>query len=173
MSRETYALRDYELQRLGFASYYEYLASDLWFAIRLVVYERDRYRCKLPTCTGKSKKVQVHHLSYSRETLLGIDPGSLVTLCIDCHKVVEFNGKQKLSLDDSRKKAVRLLLKLKKRVSRLKVAIFLRNRMKENQPIARRILTRLRRDCPEYSKVIEADVQAGKLNRSFKTYLGL
>lgn len=75
------------LRRLGFASYEEYLASDLWRTIRGRILERDGNLCQ--TC-GKPAEV-VHHKNYDRPVLEGKQDFQLVSLCHVCHESFEFN----------------------------------------------------------------------------------
>lgn len=85
----TYSSRDRILKRLGFNSYREYLASTLWKTISKAVLARDYCKCRTKGCTRNFPR-QVHHTSYTLRNLLGIETGSLVTLCSLCHEEVEF-----------------------------------------------------------------------------------
>lgn len=85
-AREWYKRRGEALLRCGFATYDDYLRSELWATIRKRVLERDAGECK--GC-GKPAS-QVHHLSYGDVTLRGDRLDKLVSLCGDCHRFVEF-----------------------------------------------------------------------------------
>lgn len=113
----TYAERNEVLKSLGYPTYNHYLSSDLWSGIRNRVLLRDGYACNLCIARGNA----VHHLSYSREVLLGEDDSSLVTLCNRCHKKVEFcpGGNVKRTLD----KAVSAYHKLFAKRDRTRVKI--------------------------------------------------
>ena len=78
--------------RIRYNTYEEYLASSLWKRIRSQVVNRDSGLCRL--CKGDGQ--EVHHLSYARHVMEGRDLDSLVLLCADCHKSLEFdaNGKK-------------------------------------------------------------------------------
>jgi hypothetical protein len=80
-----YAARDRELRRLGFGSYRDYLASDLWKGIRQRILARHP-RCFLCGDTAE----QVHHGSYKRAALTGKDLRTLFSLCRACHESIEF-----------------------------------------------------------------------------------
>lgn len=79
-----YLDRNQLLLTLGFSSYPEYLRSSLWRSIRL---KRLKKRCSL--CPNPA--AQLHHLSYSKEVLLGLDGSKLVSLCRVCHNLIEFD----------------------------------------------------------------------------------
>lgn len=100
MTCHTYEARDRTLLAMGFSSYREYLASDLWAGIREQVRARCHYRCRM--CKGRA--TQVHHLSYTRPVLEGKDPQQLIALCGRCHKKVEFDPKTgcKLTVEEMR-----------------------------------------------------------------------
>jgi hypothetical protein len=82
----TYGGRLGLLRSIGFSSYNQYLASDLWAGIRQRVFDRYGRSCKV--CGGSA--TQVHHLWYSRWCLLGEEISPLVPLCRTCHYQVEF-----------------------------------------------------------------------------------
>lgn len=84
----TYYMRNSLLQKLGFQSYAEYLASDLWMKIRRAVLDRDDRRCRL---CGEPTTI-VHHIDYSRKTLCGRTLDGLAALCDLCHTKVEFDS---------------------------------------------------------------------------------
>lgn len=73
---------------IGFVSYNDYIKSDLWKEIRIIVLRRDGFKCRV--CSGK-KKIQVHHKNYELETLTGKNIEGLITLCEEHHKLLEFN----------------------------------------------------------------------------------
>ena len=88
-----YRLRSQSLVDAGFASYDEYLASDLWSVIRARVMERDGHKCY--ACHRPCRCV--HHITYGIEVLLGNRDDQLISLCGGCHKYIEFIGDRKLS----------------------------------------------------------------------------
>jgi hypothetical protein len=83
-----YRARNATLRTLGFESYAEYLESKLWAGIRERVLERDKYRCRL--CNLKA--LSVHHTSYDKETLLGLELKWLAAICSSCHRRIEFTA---------------------------------------------------------------------------------
>lgn len=81
-----------KLKRLGFKTYQQYVASDLWASIRQRVIERDEclcQSCKRPGC-------EVHHMDYDMDTLEGKSLDRLVLLCFHCHRQIEKQRKQAL-----------------------------------------------------------------------------
>lgn len=82
------------LLELGFSSYEEYLASELWAGIRRRVLDRDKGVCRL--CKGPAN--QVHHLWYGYSDLIGKKLSNLKSICNDCHQDVEFEDGKKVSV---------------------------------------------------------------------------
>jgi len=107
--RETsaYNKRLYVLREMGFKSYAEYLENPLWKSIRREELDKNPF-CKV--CESRSN--EVHHRSYSRMVMKGIDRNQLVSLCSECHRSIEYgdNGK-KLSLHQANAKLDRKLNK--------------------------------------------------------------
>lgn len=104
-SLNAYEQRDRELAKLGFALYAEYLASDLWAAIRARVLQHAKHRCQL--CPAEA--TQVHHLKYGRPGLTGnLTQKKLdrwfVAVCRLCHVKAEFTNGRKTSLARANKK---------------------------------------------------------------------
>lgn len=89
-----YRRRARNLVRLGFATYAEYLASDLWASIRTRVLTRDRYICR--RCGGRAW--QVHHRRYVMKAMDGTNLGLLISVCGDCHQRAEMRNGKKTSL---------------------------------------------------------------------------
>lgn len=87
---EGYGERWRILLRLGFATYADYLQSDLWQDIRKrVLALRSDRRCD--NCE-KERAVQVHHRTYDEKTLRGLRLDRLVPLCRKCHEQIEFDA---------------------------------------------------------------------------------
>lgn len=80
-----YAARNALLRELGFPSYDDYLQSDLWKSIRRGALKRTCGKC---VRCGRPARV-VHHKDYSRETMLGHRPDSLIPVCCSCHRKAE------------------------------------------------------------------------------------
>jgi hypothetical protein len=92
-SKNHYEYRDKVLLRMGFASYREYLNSDLWQSIRdRVLSENKKCRC----CKVNDSQC-VHHHDYKQHTLKGKTLRGLVALCNECHVEIEYRGKRKLT----------------------------------------------------------------------------
>lgn len=74
---------------MGFASYSDYLASDLWKRIRAKVFAR-----KSKICTGRCgrKASQIHHGRYGKDELTGKDITHLYPVCGDCHRNSEYGA---------------------------------------------------------------------------------
>lgn len=109
-----YTARDRILEKLGFASYRDYLASDLWKQIRGQALARDGGKCSM--CENRA--TEVHHTQYRVSVLKGRDLKPLVSLCHRCHFEIEFRsnrgkkarracsqlGRAKLTLDQANHK---------------------------------------------------------------------
>ncbi len=83
----SYVDRNHTLRQLGFASYQEYLESDLWRKVRLQVYVIKGRTCRM--CLSKPATC-VHHNRYHLNDLTGRKLKFLEPLCDDCHKKIEF-----------------------------------------------------------------------------------
>lgn len=104
-------MRNATLLTMGFKSYREYLESSLWATIRERVYRKCGRQCTL--CEYQAEVL--HHIGYSKETLLGSDLKSIVPLCRSCHEKVEFDGNgKKRTFVGAHTAYVRLLKKTKK-----------------------------------------------------------
>lgn len=69
-------------------TYSEKLRDPRWQKMRLLVMERDGFRCR--QCNAKDKTLNVHHLIYEKgKEPWECGPEVLVTLCEDCHSGVE------------------------------------------------------------------------------------
>lgn len=75
------------LRSLGFETYRQYLASELWAQIRAEVIGAVDGKCF--RCGGRA--VQVHHTTYSLAALSGKDKSTLRALCRGCHHFIEFH----------------------------------------------------------------------------------
>lgn len=105
-----YKQRDECLFRLGFASYRDYLNSQLWTVIRTAKLESNP-NCEL--CDNVAN--HVHHQSYRLETLIGKNIKPLVSLCEPCHRRVEFRPDGTKRNFEAVMKTVRRLLQRKRR----------------------------------------------------------
>ena len=97
---ETYEQRNETLARMGFSSYCEYRASDLWHSIRQRAFIVHGERCRL--CRFQAHVI--HHHSYAENVLRGHDLFSLFPLCNDCHSSIEFLNGRKLTLSQVQKR---------------------------------------------------------------------
>jgi 5-methylcytosine-specific restriction endonuclease McrA len=60
---------------------------------RKKVLRRDSYKCQMPGCKRRGKRMQVHHIQkWSAASSLRYETSNGITLCWDCHK--EVNGKE-------------------------------------------------------------------------------
>ena len=178
MDSREYVDRDSVLLQLGYSSYLKYLRSPLWDLIRREVLYRDECSCCNPKCPhGGDGAKQVHHLSYSRATLLGINPGCLVTLCEGCHKYVEYDGTHKRSPPAVRKLTFfvvsRLTITGKAGRPDPRIGLWWKERWLTNEAPARRIFQRIKRELPDWHKAILLQIRAGEVSRHFVPYLGL
>lgn len=104
---KVYGQRPKLLKEMGYSSYDEYLSSEQWAVIRREVLERQP-NCEL--CFQIA--TQVHHASYTRESLRKSKSKLLVSICRPCHYYIEFaSGGQKEAWSMS---ATKLLCKLTK-----------------------------------------------------------
>ncbi len=74
-------------------SYADKLQDPRWQRKRLKILERDKFKCK--KCGDEETTLHVHHKIYKK----GKDPweydnSDLITLCEDCHKVIEYLKKE-------------------------------------------------------------------------------
>lgn len=92
---EFYRQRNNILRRLGYPSYQDYLASPLWQDIRSRVFGRDKHLC----CCCRKRATSVHHAKYTEENLTGKTLDGLTSICVPCHRAIEFktNGKKRLT----------------------------------------------------------------------------
>lgn len=86
-----YIKRNVRLRELGFASYADYLASDLWKSIRRRVFQRDNGRCYC--CGGIAS--QAHHTNYKPGTLAGTSISGIRAICGTCHQWIEVDDQGK------------------------------------------------------------------------------
>lgn len=122
-----YRMRSVVLSQLGYTSYPEYLASEDWKKIR------QKKLSRFPECLlCKRLASQVHHMDYDDRTLLGLEPKLLVTLCDACHENIEFDGKEKCSLEESNKKLRQLASSVKGGQRWLKMLRRLRDERRRN-----------------------------------------
>jgi len=62
---------------------------------RKQVLKRDSYKCQMPGCKRKGKRMQTHHIrKWSAASSLRYEVSNGITLCWDCHK--EVNKKEHL-----------------------------------------------------------------------------
>lgn len=115
---DDYDSRIRNLKVIGFATYAEYLASDLWKSIRVRV-----FASKGSTCVAcPAFATQVHHNRYHKNDLLGKNLNFLVPICRTCHEVAEFDRGKKSTVRKARK-AIRHMKRSKPVVERPKVRI--------------------------------------------------
>jgi hypothetical protein len=65
---------------------YCYIFSDNEF--KDYIKERDGYICLNPTCSGKSKRLAIHHIDYNKKNCI---QENLITLCISCNSKANIN----------------------------------------------------------------------------------
>lgn len=95
--------------------YDRYLSTQLWKQIKEWIFERDNNTCQI--CKTKQldqgQDFDVHHRSYSLETLEGRNEAMLVTLCRRCHCSIEYcdDGSKRKSMAEKEER-YRCLLKI-------------------------------------------------------------
>jgi uncharacterized CHY-type Zn-finger protein len=94
----TYRSRNAYLREIGFASYAEYLASDLWKSIRELVFKVKGRQCFL---CGKAAN-QLHHNRYRPCDLLGKKLRHIHPICGECHKSIEFRDGDKSTVGQAK-----------------------------------------------------------------------
>ncbi len=98
---EQYKTRNRVIKRLGFDSYRDYLASDLWKSIRSKVFRKAQGRCQ--TCRTRPA-TEVHHLKYWTKVLVGTKPELLIAVCRRCHQHAEFDNGRKTTLNEANRR---------------------------------------------------------------------
>lgn len=68
-------------------NYSEKLKHPKWQRKRLEIMQRDDFKCKM--CYDTETTLHIHHLEYSDGDPWDIENEKLITLCEDCHKIVE------------------------------------------------------------------------------------
>lgn len=81
-----YEFRADSLRTLGFASYRDYLKSDLWISIKARAIRAARNKCA--RC-GSGERLQVHHRTYDLKTMAGGTLDGLTVACRRCHCAAE------------------------------------------------------------------------------------
>lgn len=79
------------LKSLGFATYKEYLLSDLWKQIRSGILGQG-INCRM---CNNSPAQAVHHIFYSPENMNGTNTDGLIPICNSCHYKCEFDRRGK------------------------------------------------------------------------------
>lgn len=80
-------------------TYSQKLKDPRWQKKRLEIMERDRFTCR--ACDDNETSLQVHHIIYTKSELHEEPTVNLVTLCEECHKIIEsykLSNKKVLSL---------------------------------------------------------------------------
>lgn len=90
------------LRQLGFATYEDYLASDLWQRIRIEVFKLRGGFCMV--CREPAQ--EVHHASYNKPVMQGADIKPLYPLCKKCHRDIHKGG---VCLSKANKKLFKLM----------------------------------------------------------------
>lgn len=146
--RSTYKDRDTILQEMGFKSYQEYLASDLWNIIKSVILKRDKGQCRL--CSAKTRTV--HHISHSLNTFLGKSCGMLVAICPSCRASCEV-GKEgrKLSTREVHKSIIERLsgLEFVRGRSNSTIGMWYKKRFQLNTNRSLNTVNRVKKEAPE------------------------
>jgi hypothetical protein len=89
-----YRSRNAILRGLGFATYRDYLASDLWRTVRAAVFKVKGRACYL---CGKPA-TELHHNRYHANDLTGKRLKFINPICRGCHEGIEFQGGEKVTL---------------------------------------------------------------------------
>ena len=101
---DPYQFRNKTLKQLGFMSYSEYLGSNFWKGVRDFFL---KHHCECVACG--SQATQVHHVSYSRKNLSGVNHEGMYSLCRPCHERIEFSDSGgKVNLEQANKRLVEI-----------------------------------------------------------------
>jgi hypothetical protein len=175
-----YEERKQVLAELGFkgGDYEWYRRSALWKLIRKHIYQRDGGECAAILCDESAECV--HHMNYSYQTLLGVNPASLVCLCKSCHEHVEFfKGEKVIQLEELRTRTIQLLYPTWTR-GRFppggvgpKIGKWLKARWEINKPLARSILAELKATQLRWYNQIVREINNGNIPKTYAKYLGL
>ena len=87
-------------------SYSEKLLDPRWQQMRLRVYERDNFTCRM--CNASTKTLNAHHVHYHpfAEGPWDYDSDTIITLCSDCH------SDEHINLDSSKANVILALVKM-------------------------------------------------------------
>ena len=67
-------------------SYQDDMKTATWQKRRLMLLERDNWKCKTHDCKGQSSQLEIHHIDYIPGNKIWEYPDDmLITLCRDCH----------------------------------------------------------------------------------------
>lgn len=174
---EKYQDRVVVLKQLGFRQYADYTNSLLWQTIKRTVLHHRECACENLRCRYRDKDVvkQVHHLSYTVPVMLGINPSQLVVLCRHCHEWCEYEDGVKLDLAIAKRRTLMLIggPRLIVGHSNSRAGRWFGNRYKVNQDLAQSVFKKLEDELPCWAKYIRLAIRLGKIQPTFKTYLGL
>lgn len=87
----TYESRKLNLEKLGFASYLDYLESSLWRSIKDRVKAKHGKKCVL---CGEDYS-DMHHFRYGVDDLSGKTLDNIKPICRTCHDLIEYDGDRK------------------------------------------------------------------------------
>jgi len=76
-------VRSCDQWRRRYVDYKDYLESDLWAAIKKVLFRHRGYKCEI---CGTGKNLTVHHLTYDRIGAENLD--DLLVVCKSCHRQI-------------------------------------------------------------------------------------
>ena len=80
-------------KELGYRNYNYYLKGVLWKTIREKVIVRDNRTCQICEKKEDVNVLNVHHIRYDYDVLLGKNLNGLITLCDLCHQELESHTK--------------------------------------------------------------------------------
>lgn len=70
--------------------------------LRLSAYKRDKFKCRFPGCTSKSRRLNAHHIKrWADYPALRFCLANIITLCVTHHKLVTGNEEQYESMFQS------------------------------------------------------------------------
>lgn len=95
---DDYASRNKWLKTIGFDTYADYLASNLWKKIKADVYRRKGKKCFL--CGEPAS--EIHHNRYHLNDLRGKKLKFLNPICRVCHDAIEFHDGRKATLKQAK-----------------------------------------------------------------------
>lgn len=135
-----------------FSSGPEYFQSPLWDIIRREVIGRDVNRCRYTLTYCNREAIQVAHTSYDIFTLMGLQPGHLVSFCDECWmKCVMDETGNALDPEDACRKTFSGVsgIVVERGVSNPRIGHWYFNQKQANVPVGQEIAAKVKAQLPD------------------------